>query len=311
MRRLIRRSVLPKIAFVLGLGLASSVSLAARDRMPPSRPTNLRVTAMTAHRISLAWNPSSDNSGTFYYHLRDGAGNEATLPQSQTSYNWGINPSGNRSFSFVVYAVDAAGNRSANSNRVSGTSPPDNTPPAKPAVSLTEVGPVYVRLAWSSSDDGHFVWFNVYRDGVAVINQTASTAGLVTGLQPQHTYAFTVRARDLVGNWSAISDPLMVTTTAQDSADITPPSVPANLFDNSFPDGEIWLFWDDSADDFDSPAAIQYNVYNNGAFDHSIVGLSQTIFYGVPFGLNNINVTAQDSVGNESQPAPITVDLRP
>lgn len=57
-------------------------ALAARDRTPPTRPTNLRVTSITSYRVSLAWNPSSDNSGTFSYRVVISDGSTYTVPQS-------------------------------------------------------------------------------------------------------------------------------------------------------------------------------------------------------------------------------------
>jgi len=52
------------VILVLALALIVGVSpaLAVRDRIPPTRPTNLRVTGMTPYSVALAWNPSTDNS---------------------------------------------------------------------------------------------------------------------------------------------------------------------------------------------------------------------------------------------------------
>jgi hypothetical protein len=43
--------------------LAPAASAAARDRTPPSTPTNLRVVSVTEDSITIAWNASTDNSG--------------------------------------------------------------------------------------------------------------------------------------------------------------------------------------------------------------------------------------------------------
>jgi len=53
------------ILLVLVSAFGTSPALAARDLTPPTRPTNLRVTSITSYQVSLAWNPSTDNSGTF------------------------------------------------------------------------------------------------------------------------------------------------------------------------------------------------------------------------------------------------------
>jgi hypothetical protein len=55
------------VALTLILGVAPA--MAARDRTPPTTPRNLRVTGMTAYSVSLAWDPSTDNSGSFRYKI--------------------------------------------------------------------------------------------------------------------------------------------------------------------------------------------------------------------------------------------------
>ena len=42
----------------------------AGDKSTPTTPTDLRVTGVTRTSVSLAWNPSTDNSGTFSYVVR-------------------------------------------------------------------------------------------------------------------------------------------------------------------------------------------------------------------------------------------------
>jgi chitodextrinase len=61
------------------------VGAAGRDRTPPTAPTNLRVTNLTQMSVTLAWDASTDNSGSFSYSLnKDGQG--FTVPQSRTTY---------------------------------------------------------------------------------------------------------------------------------------------------------------------------------------------------------------------------------
>jgi len=48
---------------VLSLVLGVSSASAARDRTPPTTPTNLRVTGMTPYSVSLAWTPSPITQG--------------------------------------------------------------------------------------------------------------------------------------------------------------------------------------------------------------------------------------------------------
>jgi hypothetical protein len=207
-----------------------------------------------------------------------------------------------------IIARDAAGNYSKYSNSVTFTLPADTTPPTKPLVSVTDIGPTHVSLTWSSVEDGPNVWFNVYMDGAAVRQGVRDTSGTFGPLEPETTYTFTVRASDFGGNASLLSDPVVVTTEASDTNDTTPPTTPANFTDNgmSFGDGETWLFWDQSTDNVDPQSVIRYDVYVNGVFDHSLMGYGSTVVYGNAGVENTFQVIAVDSAGNQSAPATLT-----
>jgi hypothetical protein len=130
-------------------GTSSASAVAARDRKPPTKPANLRAMSLTSYNVTLAWDPSTDNSGTFTYRLFVSWGSTTTLPQTQTTYRvLGLVP--NNTYSFYVYAVDGSGNISQRSNTVTVTTPPDTTPPTAPVVSLVAVNPTEVSLQWTS-----------------------------------------------------------------------------------------------------------------------------------------------------------------
>src|SRR6185503_5600865 len=88
---------------------------ASSDRQAPTKPTNLRSTGNTSWSVSLAWNPSTDNSGIASYRVRDNWGREITVPGTQTNVTWKYPahpPLHNgATYSFSVYAVDAANNK--------------------------------------------------------------------------------------------------------------------------------------------------------------------------------------------------------
>jgi chitodextrinase len=301
------------ITLTLPLILAVSPAHAQRrDRTPPTTPTNLRVTSTTSYSVSLAWNPSTDNSGSFSYRIRHSWGYEATVPQSQTTFTWTTNLEPRQTYSFFVYAVDAAGNRSRNSNTVTVTLSVDRTPPTKPVVTVKDIGPTYVTLSWSSVDDGPYVWYTVYKDGSPVIQGTSATSGTIHLLEPETAYTFTVKARDFGINWSPLSDPLTVTTKPTNPNDTTPPTTPTNLRTNGmvFQDGETWLFWDQSTDNLDPQSVIRYDVYLNGVLADIAVGSGRSIIYATVGIVNTIEVVAIDTAGNQSPPATILIDLR-
>jgi len=308
LRPLAKLPAITSILLVLALFFSASPASAARDRTPPTQPKNFRVTGMTAYSVSLAWTPSTDNSGNVTYTICCANVSSETFPGPASSRVYRAGLEAGRSFTLFIIARDAAGNYSKQSNTVTFTLPRDTTPPTKPTVSVTDVGPTHVSLAWASVEDGPNVWFTVSINGSPVLQGSRDTSGTFGLLEPETTYTFTVQARDFGGNNSPVSDPVVVTTEASDADDTTPPTTPGNLRDNgmSFEDGETWLFWDQSTDNIDPQSVIRYDVYANGVFDHSLFGQGRTILYGNPGVLNTYQVIAVDSAGNGSAPATLT-----
>jgi hypothetical protein len=300
------------IAVTVGLLLSSTIGAATvsagRNRSAPTAPSNLHVTATTPYSISLAWTASKDSSGIASYTICCANTSSMTVSGSTTSVRFTAGIESSRSFTLFVVARDSAGNYSKNSNTVTVTTPADTTPPTKPVVTVTEVGPTHVSLAWSSIEEGP-VWFSVSNDGSTVISGTRDTAGTVYLLEPSTTYTLRVFARDFAGHVTA-GDPFTVTTEARDTSDTQGPTAPGNLRTNGmqFGDGETWLFWDQSTDDATPQAIIEYRVFANGVLDHSTVGRGSTVLYGNPFSQNTYTVIAVDESGNQSAPATIVVD---
>jgi chitinase len=300
---------------VLAMSLGSSVLSAQtfRDRIPPTAPTNLVVTATTEHSVSLAWGPSTDNSGRFSYVICC-AGATVTVGQTVTSHTLEGLKSG-ATYVLRVYAKDAAGNLSKSSNPVTVTLPGEIAAPTKPVVALLDVGPTHVSLSWSSTDDGPFIWYTIYIDGqpVSTMNSTAGVFTCAAVLVPTYcvplnqetTYTFTVRARDVDGNMSPFSDPVVVTTDPADPNDYTPPTQPMNVA-AEHDGGHVIVRWDPSTDDLAPQSLIRYDVYVNGELRAVVVG-NTTAEVEVYFGVNDIAVIAVDTADNESEPGTITV----
>jgi chitodextrinase len=290
----------------------SSTSSAFRDRVAPTAPSNLRVTGKTAFSVSLAWNPSSDNSGSFSYVVRASNGKSALVSQSATAFTFTDGLQSRMSYTFHVYAVDAAGNKSKNSNTVSAVLPADTIPPTAPVLVVTDVGATHVSLLWSAQEDGPWIFYQIYLNGAPHLYAGSATSATVAGLDPSITYTFTVIARDNGINYSPASNEVTVTTEAPDASDVTPPTTPASLSasDLNSGDGEISLHWTQSTDDQTPQAFIKYEIVLNGVLDHRLVGYGRTSVYGT-FGIvNTIEVFAIDEAGNRSAPATQTVVLR-
>jgi chitodextrinase len=285
-----------------------------RDRVPPTAPTNLVATATTEHSVSLAWGPSTDNSGRFSYIICC-AGTTVTVGQTVTSHTL-VGLKSGATYILRVYARDAAGNLSKSSNPVTVTLPGVLAAPTKPVVTVLDVGPTHASLSWSSTDDGPTIWYTISIDGQPVTT-TNSKAGLFTcaavlvaagcvPLNQETTYTFTVRARDVDGNMSPVSDPVFVTTDPADPSDHTPPTQPVNVTAEN--DGALLIVrWDPSTDDLAPQSLIRYDVYVNGEL-HAVVVGNTTAQVENDYGVTkNIAVIAVDTADNESAPGTITV----
>jgi hypothetical protein len=287
---------------------SASPALAARDRTPPTKPTNLRVTSLSAHNVTLAWDPSTDNSGTFSYKVWVSYGFTHTVSQTQTSFSLNVVP--NNTYSFYVYAVDGSGNKSQKSNTVTVTTPPDTTAPTPPVLSVIDVNPTEVSLEWTAStDDGLHLFYQVFVNGSPNVDAGQNLSAVVHELTPETTYEITVQVRDLYGqNVSAPSNVVTVTTAAVSAVDTEPPSSPGNLYGWDVGDGarEINLFWTESFDNQTPQASIAYEVYLNGVLDHTTSG-DRAILYATSGGENTFTVIAVDEAGNRSEPASITI----
>ena len=301
----VRRAAGAALAFVLALVVVGSVAAAtSRDRTPPTTPTNLRVTSLSHESVTLAWDPSTDNSKSVTYTVyKDGQA--FTVPQAaKTTYtiDW-LSPG--RTYAFYVTAGDASLNRSGPSNTVTVTTLRDTTPPTTPELSGSVRGPSQVELAWTRSTDDHseFVTYRFFANGAQVtehVNWYAETRVVLRHLTPGTTYTLTVQASDASGN-TATSNAVTLTTEA--TSDVTPPSAPTNV---RIVDGgcfEFWVGWTQSTDDTDPQFAIEYEIYVNGVLSPLAVGagIDRDFVYATASGENTFTVKAVDRAGNTSE----------
>jgi len=273
------------------------------DKTPPTTPTNLRVTSLTQTSVTLAWDPSTDNSSFSYSVNKDGQG--FTVPQTQTSFtiDW---LSAGRTYTFYVTAVDGSLNTSGKSNILTVTTPPDTAAPPAPTLSGVVLGPSQVRLTWNSvkDDTSTFVTYRIFANGTQVtqhVNWYAETTVVLRHLTRSTTYSFTVKALDQDLN---ASESNAVTLTTEASSDVTPPSAPTNVRivgSNGCP--EFFIGWSQSTDDTDPQFAIEYEIYVNGVISPLAVsaGVDNDFVYATASGENVFTVKAVDRAGNTSE----------
>jgi chitodextrinase len=310
----LRRGLGVGLVLVLTLAVAGPVGAGKKppppppppsgDKTPPTAPTNLRATSLGHKRVTLAWNASTDNSGSVTYSVnKDGQG--FTVPQGLTTYtiDW-LSPG--RTYTFYVVARDKSLNQSPPSNTVTVTTPPDTTPPSAPALSGTVRGPSQVSLTWTRSTDdlSEFVGYRVFADGVQVtqhVNWYAETQVVLRHLAPATTYRFTIQALDSGGN-TATSNAVTLSTAATN--DVTPPSAPTNVrVTGGFGCPEFFVGWAQSSDDTDPQHLIEYELYVNGVLSPLPVsaGIGEDFVYATDVGANTFTVKAVDQAGNTSE----------
>ena len=301
-----RRSLVVAAAALVALFLAAPSAAPGLTRGGLDGPKNLRVTVLTPHSVTLAWD-AAVNPGSFTYVIEASFGYRVGVPQTQTSYTWTRDIIPGKTYSFVMWAGDAKGRQSATSNTVTVKAPVDTTPPATPVVSVTGTTSSTVGLSWGpvADDDSTCCTFRVSADGApALVHWTGERSVTVLRLAAATTHSFTVVAVDPSGNASAPSAVVSATTLA--NTDTTGPTAPGNLYAFDF-GCETWLFWDQSVDDVDPQYALLYEVRVNDVFDGSAVGIDRWITYGTQSS-NTFTVQSIDSPGNRSPMSSIRLD---
>jgi chitodextrinase len=289
----------------------------SRDATPLSVPTGLRVTGATEDSISVAWNQSTDNSGQIHTYIVCYSGN-VVAPFTYCGYQGtsgtatitGLVPG--TPFTFQVKAMDAAGNESALSSPVTGSTAADATAPTVPGnLRVTAVTPSTVSLAWDSSSDRWAYWYEVFMDGQRV-GGSGSESTTRRDLAPGSTHTFKVRAMDSSGNASGFSNE--VTVTLEASNDTQAPAAPTNLRGvaildpGGVPCGSAELTWDPARDNQDPQSALQYEIRRDGSFfSIGTTGVSRFFIYGIP-GTFTWTFVAVDRAGNKSPASnPVTL----
>ncbi len=248
------------------IGIAGAQS---GDTTPPTAPGTPIVTSPSSTQLVVAWPRSMDNVGVVGYRVYRNGSSTPLLTQSATNFtDNGLSPS--TTYSYVVRAIDAAGNASAASNAGSGTtragsSTPDTTPPTTPGTPVaTAVSSTRIDLSWTGSTDAVGVTgYRIYRNGSTTPLATVTTTSYSnTGLSPSTTYSYTVRAIDAAGNVSNASGAGSARTLSAPGSDTTAPTTPGTPSATVVSSSRIDLTWTASTD---AVGVSGYRVYRNGS----------------------------------------------
>jgi chitodextrinase len=219
------------------------------DTTPPTAPANLTVASKTTTTVTLTWTASTDNVGVTGYRIFEGATQVGTSPTTSFTVT-GLAPSSTHTY--TARAFDAAGNVSAASNAVTVTTNPtgvDTMPPTAPTnLAVTATTSTTVSLSWTASTDNVGVTgYRVFR-GSTLAGTSATTTFTASGLTPNTSYTFTVRAFDAANNESQPGNAVMATTQ---------PGGTTNAYTQRFLD--LWGELHNPANGYFSPEGVPYH----------------------------------------------------
>jgi hypothetical protein len=208
-----RRAVATCAAALAALLAATPAAIAQTeaDTTPPTAPGNLRVVSASDVDIVLAWNASTDDSGSVNYAVFFDDNPTPFLTSADTQLdvhlNRAIGMAPGSSHTFQVRAEDPSGNHSFSNTLTASFADGDNTASG-------------VELAWDPSTDESDFDYHVAGTPCSSLAVRGDTTHVlvpsvasdpVCGLVPGGTATFSVRARDSLGNVSAPSNSVTVT----------------------------------------------------------------------------------------------------
>lgn len=216
------------------------------DTEAPTAPSNLSASDITKTSVNLSWTASSDNVGVTAYRVYQDGSLKTTVSNTSVSID-GL--SQGTSYSFYVRAEDAAGNISDASNTVNITTDADDTeaPTAPQNLSASNITTNSLDLNWDASSDNTGVTaYDVYQNS-SLIQTVSETTAAVSGLSPNTTYSFYVKAKDAAGNISAASNTEEATTLDDSqSGDCYVSAVTLELTLDNYPSETGWTLTDGS-----------------------------------------------------------------
>jgi chitodextrinase len=281
---------------------ASAAGKPRRDNTPPTIPTNVRVVGVTEETITIAWNASTDNSGSIHAYIAGGIYHPGT---STTKTFTGLVPNTTRTY--YVQAIDPSGNMSGLSDPVTATTSSDTTAPTTPTnLKVAGTGISTVSLTWDRSSDRWAFRYEVLMDGQFLATAAHPFVGTpsttLRKIRPG-THTFEVRARDFSGNVSGVSNTVVV--VLEGNGDATPPTAPTNLEVEDFNDncGSLILRWTPSNDNADAQSEIEYELYVNGSFRQLTAPGTSVFGLYTQAGPQTWTVVAVDRAGNSSAPS--------
>ncbi len=297
-----------------GSSSSSSGDTTSADATPPSFGGLVVTITINTNTIRLIWLGAQDPSTPITYLIYQAVttGGQNFSQPSYTTQNTSYDVTGltsNTTFYFVVRAKDSAGNTDANTKEksaVTNAGAIDSTPPTFGGVSTaTANSTTSVTLSWTpATDPSTPITYLIYQastsggENYSSPSFTTQNASFqVTGLTPNTTYYFVVRAKDAADNTDANAVERPVST------EITPPTFNGLVSAVAIDTNTITLTWSAATDPSLPITYLIYQATTSGTENYSLpTYTTQTTTFNVT-GLNPSTnyyfvVRAQDNSGN-------------
>ena len=184
---------------------------------------------------------------------------------------------------------------------------PDTEAPSTPTeLTATLASPTQIDLNWSAATDNTEVTgYTIYRDGAPISSVSGSELSFSDlDLSPSFTYTYSISAFDAQGNFSALSNEVMISTPENE-----PPSTPEILSAEDNGPTHVVISWSPSTDNI---GVTGYTLYRDGSILSVVDGETLTLSdYSVTTGQTyQYSIDAFDAAGNHSPSStPVSVTV--
>lgn len=274
----------------LGSGRLNAYKALTDDNLP-SVPSGLSATNVTQTSFTIGWNAVS---GALSYDLqiREQGGTWQTINTSEVSYDYS-GATAETTYEFQVRANNDAGSSSYSAIASVITEAAPTVPVAPTNLTASNITYNSFTISWDAVADATDYDLDVRPSGTATwttINLSTTTYNY-TGLTPETTYEFQIRANNTIGA-SENSDLAIATTLAAPTA----PDVPTNLMASAITYNSFTIAWDVTADadDYDlnvRPSGGTWSTINLSTTSYDYAGLDAETTY-------EFQVRANNSVGS-------------
>ncbi|PJJ57485.1 fibronectin type 3 domain-containing protein [Mumia flava] len=220
----------------------------------PAVPTGLEAAEGDA-QVTLTWSPNTEDDLAGYEIVRTGgtAGEVVFAVGAAQSQYVDLTVDNGKTYTYVIRALDEAGQASADSDPVEATPKADagdQTPPAAPTGLEATAGDGEVALSWTANTEDDLDSYTIYRtSGTGEPDELVDTVDAGTteytdaGVENDTAYTYAITATDDSANESPLSATAGATPT-----DLTAPAAPGGL-EAVGSDAAVELSWTASAED--------------------------------------------------------------